>query len=53
MIKSEYLVHSFDTYSIVKVTPHDGDPFHQNAHRALNIQVFPLKIRMRNDKSFL
>jgi hypothetical protein len=37
----------------IKVTPHDGNPFHQNAHRALNFQVFPLKFRMHNNKSLL
>ena len=39
--------------SMVKVTPHDGNPFHQNAHRALNFQVFPFKFCMHNDKSLL
>ena len=38
---------------LFKVTPHDGNPFHQNARRALNFHVFPFKFCMHNDKSLL
>ena len=43
----------FTIWFLFKVTPHDGNPFHQNAHRALNFQVFPFKFCMHNDKSLL
>jgi hypothetical protein len=35
------------------VTPHDESPFQENARRALNFKVSPLKFRIHNDKSLL
>ena len=35
-------------FVINKVTPHDGNPFHQNAHHTLNCQVIPIKICILN-----
>jgi hypothetical protein len=37
----------------VKVTPHDESPFQENARRALNFYVSPLKFGTHNDKSLL
>jgi hypothetical protein len=42
-----------DKAEFVKVTPHDESPFQENARRALNFKVSPLKFGIHNDKSLL